>query len=98
VIPRLGLVYQPIEPVSLHASWTRGFLPNAPNSFNPNGQLFESERSTQYEVGIKTFFLDNRVSTTMAWHHLTRENLLTPDSVNPLFQVQTNRRTTEPGY
>ncbi|BCA56564.1 Ferrichrome-iron receptor [Nitrospira sp. KM1] len=95
VSPRLGLVYQPIEPVSLYTSWTRGFLPNTPSVFNPTGQLFKPERSTQYEIGIKSFFLDNRVSTTLAWYHLTRENLLTPDPFNPLAQVQTGEQRSQ---
>jgi len=95
VSPRLGLVYQPIEPVSLYTSWTRGFLPNTPDLFNPNGKLFTPERSTQYEVGIKTFFLDNRVSTTLAWYHLTRDNLLTPDPTTPGFLVQTGTQRSQ---
>lgn len=97
VSPRLGLVYQPIKPISLYTSWTRGFIPNTPDSFNPNGQLFKPERSTQYEVGVKTFFLDNRVSTTLAWYHLTRENLLTPDLLQgPIgFSVQTGEQRSQ---
>ncbi|BCA56617.1 Ferrichrome-iron receptor [Nitrospira sp. KM1] len=95
VSPRLGLVYQPIEEVSLYTSWMRGFLPNAPTVFNPNGTLFEPERSTQYEIGIKNFFLNNRVSTTLAWFHLTRENLLTQDPVIPFFQVQTGKQRSQ---
>ncbi|BCA56561.1 Ferrichrome-iron receptor [Nitrospira sp. KM1] len=97
VSPRLGLVYQPIEPVSLYTSWTRGFLPNTADTLNPSGQLFKPERSTQYEVGIKTFFLDNRVSTTLAWYHLTRENLLTPDpTLGPLgYSLQTGEQRSQ---
>ncbi|BCA56575.1 Ferrichrome-iron receptor [Nitrospira sp. KM1] len=97
ISPRLGLVYQPIEPVSLYTSWTRGFLPNAPNSINPNGQLFKPERSTQYEMGIKSFFLNDRISTTLAWYHLTRENLLTPDpTLGGLgFMVQTGEQRSQ---
>lgn len=95
VSPRVGLVYQPVEPVSLYASWTRWFLPNDPTFFNPDGKLFDPQRSTQYEVGMKTFFLENRMSATLAWYHLTRENLLTPDPVNPLFQVQTGEQRSQ---
>lgn len=97
VSPRLGLVYQPIEPVSLYTSWTRGFLPNLPSTFNPTGQLFSPERSTQYEVGMKTFFLDDRVSMSLAWYHLTRENLLTPDPIlGPQgFQIQTGEQRSQ---
>ncbi|HNP61848.1 MAG TPA: TonB-dependent siderophore receptor [Nitrospirales bacterium] len=97
--PRLGLVYQPIEPVSLYTSWTKGFQPSSASSVNPDGESFKPERSTQYEVGIKAFLLDNRISATLAWFHLTRKNLLTPDS-NPAqaaqgFMVQTGEQRSQ---
>ena len=99
VSPRLGLVYQPIEPISLYTSWTKGFQPSSPSSFNPNGNLFKPERSTQYEVGMKTFLFDNRVSATLAWFHLTRENLLTPNPDPALalqgFSVQTGEQRSQ---
>lgn len=79
VSPRLGIVYQPIESLSLYTSWNKGFQPSSPSSFNPDGALFKPERSTQYEVGMKTFMMDNRLSATLAWFHLTRENILTPN-------------------
>ncbi|SLM50083.1 Ferrichrome iron receptor [Nitrospira japonica] len=95
VSPRLGLVYQPIEPVSLYTSWTRGFQPSSPGSFNASGQLFNPERSTQYEVGAKIFALENRVSATLAWFHLTRQNVLTTDPSNFLFQVATGEQRSQ---
>ena len=99
VSPRLGLVYQPIEPLSLYTSWTKGFQPSSLLNVNPNGQLFKPERSTQYEVGMKTFFLDNRVSATLAWFHLTRENLLTPNPDPGLaalgYSVQTGEQRSQ---
>ena len=99
VSPRLGLVYQPIEPVSLYTSWTKGFQPSSAAAFNPNGELFKPERSTQYEVGVKTFLLDNRVSATLAWFHLTRENLVTPSPDPALalqgFSVQTGEQRSQ---
>lgn len=99
VSPRLGLVYQPAEALSLYTSWTKGFQPSSASSFNPNGELFKPERSTQYEVGMKAFLLDNRLSATLAWFHLTRENLLTP-SPNPAlalqgFSVQTGEQRSQ---
>jgi iron complex outermembrane receptor protein len=99
VSPRLGLVYQPIEPLSLYTSWTKGFQPQSASTFNPNGDLFKPERSTQYEIGMKTFFLDNRVSATLAWFHLTRENLITPNPDPALaiqgFSVQTGEQRSQ---
>lgn len=99
VSPRLGLVYQPIEPLSLYTSWTKGFLPSSASAFNPNGELFKPERSTQYEVGMKAVMLDNRLSATLAWFHLTRENLLTPNPDPALaiqgFSVQTGEQRSQ---
>jgi len=99
VSPRLGLVYQPVEPLSLYTSWTKGFQPNSPSSFNPNGSLFKPERSTQYEVGAKAFMLDRRISATLAWFHLTRENLLTPSADPALsalgYSVQTGEQRSQ---
>ncbi|MBX3346541.1 MAG: TonB-dependent receptor [Nitrospira sp.] len=99
VSPRLGLVYQPIEPLSLYTSWTKGFQPSSLLNVNPNGELFKPERSTQYEVGMKTFFFDNRVSATLAWFHLTRENLLTPNPDPGLaalgYSVQTGEQRSQ---
>jgi len=95
VSPRLGLVYQPIEPLSLYTSWTKGFQPSSPGAFNASGQLFDPERSTQYEAGAKVFMLDNRVSVNLAWFHLTRENVLTRDPTNLLFQVATGQQRSQ---
>lgn len=99
VSPRLGLVYQPIEPLSFYTSWTKGFQPSSPSSLNGNGDLFKPERSTQYEIGMKTFMMDNRLSATLAWFHLTRENLLTPNPDPGLaalgYSVQTGEQRSQ---
>jgi len=62
--PRIGLVYQPSDTVSLYASYSRSFLQTT-SFFNP-GQVFKPTRGTQYEIGIKTDFLDRRLSATLA--------------------------------
>ncbi len=99
VSPRLGLVYQPIDPLSFYTSWTKGFQPSSPSSLNGNGDLFKPERSTQYEVGVKTFMMDNRLSATLAWFHLTRENLVTPNPDPGLaalgYSVQTGEQRSQ---
>ena len=48
--PRIGIVYQPIEPISLYASYSSSFVPN--NSRTASGQALEPSRGTQYELGI----------------------------------------------
>jgi iron complex outermembrane recepter protein len=84
--PRIGLVYQPIDPISLYASYSRSFTPTT--GFNPDGRVFEPTRGTQYEVGVKADFLEDRLSATLAAYEITRTNITTPDPNNPTFSIQ----------
>jgi iron complex outermembrane recepter protein len=80
--PRIGLVYQPSDTVSLYASYSRSFQPPRVFSlFNAGGEgePFEPTRGTQYEVGVKTDFLDGRLLATLAAYQITRTNVTTPD-------------------
>jgi len=84
--PRVGLVYKPIENVSLYASYSQSFNPAVGQSFED--EVFGPERGRQFETGIKASFLDERVFTTLAYYDLTRSNVLTQDAINTGFQVQ----------
>ncbi|MEH2447201.1 MAG: TonB-dependent siderophore receptor [Nostoc sp.] len=75
--PRIGLVYQPSKTVSLYASYSRSFRSSGFDQLE--GRAFEPSRGTQYEVGVKTDFLDGKLSTTLAAYQLTKTNVLTPD-------------------
>ncbi len=87
--PRVGIVYQPVEPISLYASYNRSFLPVTGTSFS--GEQFEPERSNQYEVGVKTDITD-RLSATLALYQLTRSNVETDDPANLGFSIQTGEQ------
>ncbi|MBE9112771.1 TonB-dependent siderophore receptor [Nodosilinea sp. LEGE 07298] len=84
--PRVGLVYQPSDMVSLYASYSQSFLPTS--GFSQDNQPFEPTRGTQYEVGVKTDFFDGNLSATLAAYQLTRSNVETPDPENPDFSIQ----------
>ncbi|AFZ29086.1 TonB-dependent siderophore receptor [Gloeocapsa sp. PCC 7428] len=80
--PRIGLVYQPSDIVALYASYSRSFQPPPVfGLFNEGGggEPFEPTRGTQYEVGVKTDWLDGRLSATLAAYEITRTNVVTPD-------------------
>ncbi|MEH2378047.1 MAG: TonB-dependent siderophore receptor [Nostoc sp.] len=87
--PRFGIVYQPLPPISLYASYSRSFTPSIGTSFD--GSTFEPERATQYEVGVKAD-LNERISTTLAFYNLTRSNVLTQDPNNQDFSIQTGEQ------
>ncbi|WP_317106717.1 TonB-dependent siderophore receptor [Chroococcidiopsis sp. SAG 2025] len=83
--PRIGLVYQPIEPISLYASYSRSFVPS--DSRTVDGGFLPPTRGTQYEVGIKSEFLDGRLSATLAAYEITKTNVATTDPDNIDFSI-----------
>ncbi|NDJ17450.1 TonB-dependent siderophore receptor [Myxacorys almedinensis] len=90
--PRVGIVYQPIEPISFYASYSGSFTPATGTAFD--GSVFQPERGTQYEVGVKAD-LNDRLSATLALYDLTRSNVLTADNrpgVPPGFSIQTGEQ------
>ncbi|MBW4431890.1 MAG: TonB-dependent siderophore receptor [Pelatocladus maniniholoensis HA4357-MV3] len=87
--PRVGIVYQPIQAISLYASFAQSFQPTIGTS--ASGEAFEPERGTQYEVGIKAD-LSSKLSTTLAFYDLTRTNVTTTDPDNPNFSIQTGEQ------
>ena len=75
--PRLGVVYQPIEPLSLYASFTQSFVPS--EDVDAQGELLKPERGTQYEVGIKGEFFEGNLSATLAAFNMNKTNLPVDD-------------------
>ena len=54
--PRLGLIFHPVEPVSLYASYSRSYLPQSGDQFNSldlSLAALEPERFDNYEIGVK---------------------------------------------
>jgi iron complex outermembrane recepter protein len=90
--PRLGIVYQPIEPISLYASYARSFAPTIGRS--ADNEPFEPGWGKQYEIGVKADINDN-LSTTLALYDLTRTNVETTDPENLDFQIQTGEQNSQ---
>ncbi|WNZ22664.1 TonB-dependent siderophore receptor [Leptolyngbya sp. NK1-12] len=88
--PRIGIVYQPSDAVSLYASYSRSFAPTF--GVSRDDSFFEPSRGTQYEVGVRTDWLDRRLSTTLAAYQITKTNVTTDDPDNPDFQIQTGEQ------
>lgn len=84
--PRVGIVYQPVEPVSLYASYSRSFKPVSGGNFF--GEPFVPETGDGYEAGVKFDFLKRRLSATAAVFQVTRANVLATDPNDPRNTVQ----------
>jgi iron complex outermembrane receptor protein len=88
--PRVGLVYQPIQPVSLYASYSESFSQNIGTTFD--GSLFKPSRGTQYELGVKTDFFKGKLSSTLALYQLTLSNVLTTDPNHVTYSIATGEQ------
>ncbi len=91
--PQIGIVYKPIQPISLYASYSRSFEPNTDTT--ATGEFLEPERGTQYEVGVKADLLDGRLFTTLAFYHLTRSNVATTDPDDPNFSIAVGEQRSQ---
>ncbi len=75
--PRVGILYQPINELSVYGNWTTSFGAN--NGVSATGGSFSPQIGEQFEAGIKTSLFEDRFLATLAYYHLTKDNLLTPD-------------------
>jgi iron complex outermembrane recepter protein len=82
--PRLGVVYQPIQPISLYASYSRSFAPNSGTL--ADGSLLKPTRGTQYEAGMR-IELNPSLAATLAAYEITKTNISTTDPINSAFSI-----------
>lgn len=86
--PRFGVVWTPLEHHSFYASWSKtfspagggliGITPNAAGSVND----LSPELTKQKEIGVKSDWLDDRLSTTLAVYELELYNRRTSDPLD----------------
>jgi iron complex outermembrane receptor protein len=88
VLPRVGAVFDIVNGVSVYGSYSQGFrgLPFALNIIAP-----QPEDSEQFELGVK-LGLDFGLSGTLALFDLKRNNVSTPDPLDPFRNVQTGEQ------
>ncbi|HEF4760523.1 TPA: TonB-dependent siderophore receptor [Pseudomonas putida] len=87
--PRVGLVWTPLQNHSFYASWSKTFSPVGggligitPGAAGNTNDL-SPELTRQKEVGVKSDWLDDRLSTTLAIYELELYNRRTSDPNNP---------------
>ncbi|MEM1254642.1 MAG: TonB-dependent receptor [Cyanobacteria bacterium P01_H01_bin.21] len=88
--PRIGVVYQPIEEVSLYGSYSTSFLPNTATTVE--GELMKPERGEQFEIGARAELLEGRLTANLALFDITKENVATADPDNFSFSVATGEQ------
>jgi catecholate siderophore receptor len=83
--PRAGLIYKPVQAVSLYTSYSVAYVPRAGDqlaSLTLSNQALEPEAFTNYEVGAK-WDARPRLAFTAALYRLDRTNVVVPDPSDP---------------
>jgi iron complex outermembrane receptor protein len=86
--PQVGVAYEVAEPVTVYASYGKGFRSNsgtgAPDASGA-ATLFQPEYTESYEVGAKFAILDDHLTGTLALFQANKTNVVTADPANPGF-------------
>jgi catecholate siderophore receptor len=83
--PRAAVVYKPVVPVSLYASYTRSYQPRAGEqlaSLSLTTQALDPEKFSNHEVGAK-WDITPRLALTTALYRLDHGNVVVRDAVDP---------------
>lgn len=83
VSPRAGLIYKPIEAMSVYASYSRAYVPRAGEqltSLSVTNQAFDPEKFDNVEVGLK-WDVTPGLSASAAMYQLDRSNVVVPGEV-----------------
>jgi catecholate siderophore receptor len=95
--PRLGLIYKPIQPVSLYGSYSLTYLPRAGeqlSSLSLTNQALDPEEFRNYEVGAKWDVVPS-FSFTAALYRLDRGNVVVPDPNDPTASILVDAQRTK---
>lgn len=71
--PRVGLLYRPWDWLSLYGNYTESI--GASNGRTSNSKPLKPQTAQQFEAGFKTEFLDNQLTSSVAFFHITKQNL-----------------------
>ncbi|HKG06773.1 MAG TPA: TonB-dependent receptor [Pedobacter sp.] len=93
---KLGLVYQPvIDKISVFANYMNAFVNVAPGSVydldgNLTGEIqsFKPEHANQFEIGVKTNLLSDKLSATFSYYDIRISDRVYTDPANPNNQIQ----------
>lgn len=93
VTPRIGLVYQPTEPISLYANYAQSFNPNG--GTDAQGEAFDPQEGEGFEVGVRAELIENRLAATLAYFNITKSNVLVADPDVPFASIATGKQRSQ---
>ncbi len=88
--PRLGLLYQLTDNLSVYGSYSRSFSANTGSTVS--GRPLDPQKAKGYEFGLKTELFDRKLLATIAYFDITKQNVAGTDPDFPLFSITTGEQ------
>ncbi|MGH8549388.1 MAG: TonB-dependent siderophore receptor [Methylococcales bacterium] len=79
VNPRFGLLWQPVPALSVYGNYVENFGLSDAFASGPGTPPLPPQTAQQWEVGAKAEFFGGRLTGTLAWFDLTKQNITGPD-------------------
>ncbi len=95
--PRAGLIFKPVEPLSLYANYSLSYVPRAGDqltSLTVTNQSFDPEKFINYEIGAK-WDVNPNLAFTAAVYKLERQNVQIQDPSNSTLQILVDGQETK---
>lgn len=95
--PRAGLIFKPVEAVSIYTNYSVSYVPRAGDqltSLTVANSTFKPEKFTNYEVGAK-WDVNSNLALTAAVYKLKRENVIVADPNNPTQSILVDGQETK---
>jgi iron complex outermembrane receptor protein len=80
--PKVGLIYNPNENLSVFATYTNSFVPNTGFDLDTRAALKPSTVD-QYEIGIKKNLWNNAIAVNLSVYQINNNNTYTTPIINP---------------
>jgi len=93
--PRAGLLWQPRDNVSFYSSYSSNYGDSALGVNAPGQKFLPPQSADQTEFGVKSEWLDRRLTATAAVYRILKHNVPAPDPSNPALTIAIGTARTQ---
>ncbi|MFN8009367.1 MAG: TonB-dependent receptor [Terriglobia bacterium] len=85
--PRVGMLWKPQSNWSIFGSFTENYGATPLGNLTPDGNTLPPQSAQQFEAGVKSEWLQNRLVATASVYQITKQNIPTADPANPAYSI-----------
>ena len=85
--PRVGVLWQPKPRWSIFGSFTDNYGATPLGSLTPDGKTLPPQSAQQFEIGVKSEWLQKRLVATASIYQITKQNIPSADPSNPAYTI-----------